>query len=193
MNTEPQADAGMNHLAHQLHHHRVAMLTLHERGVGLTSRPMTPLEMDADGAIWFMVSREAMESMIGEPGDAPEPVNLSFRGTHPEKNEGDYVSVTGVAESVDDAQRKEALWSALARPWFDGPADPDLLLLKVTPWRAEIWDGPDSVLARTLNLAASVAAGRPIGMGHREHVTAPDAPGAAHSGQRAQTARTQTG
>lgn len=171
MNTEPQADEGMNHLALQLQHHRVAMFTMHEPGVGLTSRPMTPLEMDAEGALWFMASRKALHILVGEPGDAPKPVNLAFRGTHPEKGEGDYVSVTGVAESVDDPRRKEALWSAVARPWFDGPGDPDLMLLKVTPWRAEIWDGPDSAVARTLSLAASVVAGRPIGMGHKDTIT----------------------
>ncbi len=161
MKTQPQSDPDMRHLAKKLEDHRVTMLTLHEPGAGLSSRPMTPLEMDRDGAIWMIASRETLPL-----GSEAAPVNLAFIG----RDEGDYISVAGRAECVDDAARKKELWTAAARPWFDGPDDPKLVLLKVSPERAEIWDGPDSAVTRTLSMAASVIAGRPVNMGHKEVV-----------------------
>ena len=51
-----------------------------------------------------------------------------------------------------------------------GEDDPDLTLLRITPERAEIWDGPDSQVLRMAAMAASVVAGRPIGLGDKEDV-----------------------
>ncbi len=163
MRIEPQNSSELNDLARRLHSHRVAMLTLVEASSGLSSRPMTPLEMDGSGAIWIMASREAMRGRLGK---GAQPVNLAFMG----HGESDYVSIAGVAELVDDAERKQQLWSGMGRPWFDGPKDPDLVLLKVTPQTIELWDGPDSVVTRTLALAASVVAGRSVGLGHKDMI-----------------------
>ena len=178
MKIEPQTSPDMSHLAQKLHGHRVAMLTLLEASSALTSRPMTPLEMDAEGAIWIMASREAMQRQLGT---GPEPVNLAFMG----HADGDYVSIAGTAELIDDPARKDELWTASGRPWFDGPKDPDLVLLKVSPHKAEIWDGPDSVVTRTLAMAASVVAGREIGLGHKEVI---EQRPAAHGGRDTTTA-----
>ncbi|MCY7316666.1 MAG: pyridoxamine 5'-phosphate oxidase family protein [Rubrivivax sp.] len=163
MKIEPQSCPDWRDLAHRLHSHRVAMLTLLEASSALTSRPMTPLEMDGNGAIWIMASREAMQRQMVR-GRSPAPVNLAFMG----HGEGDYVSIAGHAEWIDDAQRKRELWSATGRPWFDGPMDPDLVLLKVTPLRAEIWDGPDSVVTHTLATTAAAAPGRELGVGRKD-------------------------
>ena len=161
MNIEPQNCPDLRQLAHKLHSHRVAMLTLVEATSGLTSRPMTPLEMDSAGAIWIMASREALHPKLG---DGPELVNLAFMG----HADGDYVSIAGSAELIDDAGRKHELWSAAGRPWFDGPKDPDLVLLKVTPQRCEVWDGPDSRVIRSWAASASTSAVPGRDTGHSE-------------------------
>jgi general stress protein 26 len=154
-----QANQDMQHLGEMLKGHRVAMLTLFEGPTGLNSRPMTPLEMDANGAIWFMGSRKTLQQHVNTGG---EPVNLAFVG------DGNYVSIAAKAELVDSIDRKQALWTPAGRPWFSGPEDPDLVLLTVRPVRAEIWDGPDNAVSRAIGMAASVIAGREIGLGHKE-------------------------
>lgn len=163
MKTAKQTDPALARLADRLEDQRVAMMTLLEPDHGLASRPMTPLEMDADGALWMIGSRRTLApAFAGDAGRAM--VNLAFV----DAGDNDYVSVAGEADLVDDAARKEALWNAMARPWFDGPGDPDLTLVRVRPRHAEVWDGPDSAATRLFAVAASVVAGREIGMGHKE-------------------------
>ena len=165
MKIKAQASADMQHLADTLEKHRVAMMTVNEDG-GLCSRPMTPLEMDTNGAIWIMSSHATMDSVLAGEG---QPVNLAFT----DHSDSDYISVVGHARLVDDVGRKKELWTAMGRPWFDGPEDPKLVLICVTPKSADIWDGPDSSFGRVLALAASVVAGKEVGLGHKETVTAP--------------------
>lgn len=168
MKVRQQSTAAMSHLAEILEGHRVAMLTINEPPTGLTSRPMTPLELDRDGAIWFMASRKTMLPLV-KKDQGPELVNLAFV----RHDASDYVSLAGEAELIDDVQRKHELWMLAGRPWFDGPTDPDLVLLRIKPRRAEIWDGPDSRAIRVLAMAASVVAGRQMGLGHKETLNLP--------------------
>jgi general stress protein 26 len=168
MKAVKQNDPALQRLADKLEPHGVAMLTLQEPDASLTSRPMTPLEMDGEGALWMMTSRRTVERVLGS---RPRLVNLSFA----RPADGDYVSLSGEADLVDDAARKQALWSPMARPWFDGPQDPDLVLLRVRPRHADAWDGPDTAATRLLAMAASVVAGREIGMGSKEEIDVPRA------------------
>lgn len=161
MKCQAQTTSAMQDLAKCLEGHRFAMLTLRDEAGRLTSQPMTPQEMDAQGAIWILLSRGATADRITRDGAA---VNLAF------SDEGDasYVSVSARATLVDDAERKRELWSAMARPWFPGGVDdPQLLLLKLQPEHAEVWEGPQSSVVRALAFAASVAAAKPIGLGEQ--------------------------
>jgi general stress protein 26 len=162
MKTDKQSTADMQHLADVLDKHRVAMFTLLEDDGTLSSRPMTALHLDAQGAVWFMASRKTWASQIGAGN---EPVNLAF------SSDGTHVSISGHARMDDDAARKEDLWTPAGRPWFSGPDDPDLVLLAVHPVRAEVWHGPDNAVSRAIGMAASIVAGREIGLGHKDVVT----------------------
>jgi len=168
MKTHKQASEALDHLADKLKNQRVLMLTLAEPGTGLSSRPMTPLEMDGEGAIWIMMSKATMQPLIGSGA----PVNLSFM----DHGDSDYVSVAGQAQLMDDLGRKQELWTLAGRPWFKGPDDPDLTLVRIMPHQAEIWDGPDNAATRVLAMAASVVAGREVGMGHKETIDVPAGP-----------------
>lgn len=146
----------------------VAMLATNSRTGDLESRPMTPIEMDAGGGLWFFTRRDSPIF------DCTGPVNLAF--VDPVRSV--YVSVCGSAAQIDDRARLRELWTPLARPWFpDGPDAPDLALLRVLPTTADIWDAPHSKMLRVLALAASVAAGQPVGLGGHERLE-PQAPGA---------------
>jgi general stress protein 26 len=135
--------AAQRQLADLIGKDRFAMLTEPGTGELLESRPMTLLEFDAQGLLWFFCRRQA---------DArPHPVNLAFS----DEVHSTFVSIAGRAEQVDDRERIHALWTAAARPWFpDGPDSPDLALLKIVPLKVEYWDAPDSRVVRGLALAA---------------------------------------
>ena len=159
MKIATQVQPALQELAQHLDGLRIAMLTLRESDGQLSSRPMTPQEMDAQGAIWIMLSHGSTTQAIG---DGHDEVNLAFS----DERHAAYISISGRATVVQDTARKQALWTLMARPWFPGGAeDPSLLLLRVQPHRAEVWDGPASSTARVLALAASVVAGEPLGLG----------------------------
>lgn len=162
MHVESQVNEALRRLAQAVENENVAMLTLHE-GAVLASRPMTPLRMDADGAFWFMTSRVALAPFIDARESDGTAVNLAFCAS----GDGRYVSVSGRARLVEDARRKQELWTPMARAWFQGPEDADLSLLRVEPLQAEVWQGPGSAVTRLLAQAASTIAGREIGLGEK--------------------------
>jgi general stress protein 26 len=163
MKIQGQSNDALRRLAEKLGGQRIAMLTLREPGGELTSRPLTPLELDDQGRFWFFTSRRTMTPLIGEGAC----VNLAFS----DEPHATWVSIVAEASLVDDAGLRRALWSPSARPWFPGGAeDPDLVLLRVTPLRADVWDNPHSSVVRLAAMAASVIAARPIGLGDRESI-----------------------
>ena len=159
-------------LADRLQGMRTAMLTLRDTECRLVSQPMTPLEMDANGAIWLIISRSGRTAEHVEANLPADTVNLAFS----DEGNSTYVSITARARLSDDPQRKQELWSTMARPWFpEGAEDADLTLLCLEPTQAEIWDSPDSTVARLLALASSVVSGKPVGLGEHEELRNLDA------------------
>ncbi len=161
MKTHPQNNDDMRRLAECLEGQRSAMLSYGDAQGQIHAKPMTPLEMDEQGDIWMMVSRKsAWPAWVAEHLQ----VNLSFV----DLDEALHVSVSGIARLSDDMTRKQALWTAMARPWFSGGVeDPDLMLLAVRPHLADVWEGQDNAAVRLMAMAASVMAAKPIGMGER--------------------------
>lgn len=134
----------------------IAMLTFIDARGALISQPMGPIELDAEGNLWFFTDSNS------EKVQHLDELNLAFSG----ESDGTYVSLSGYGELVSDQARKEELWSPFVKPWFpEGPDSPNLALLKFVPHTAEYWDAPHSKVIRLFAMAASIAASRPIGLG----------------------------
>lgn len=140
----------------------VAMLTTPEPDATLTSRPMSALEMDSQGAIWFFTDlRSSKVEQLAK-------VNLSFS----DSSSSCYVSLAGRGAIIVDHAKNERLWSPFARPWFpDGPDSINLALLKFVPDSAEYWDSNNSKMVRMFAVAASIVVAKPIGMGAHATLT----------------------
>jgi general stress protein 26 len=160
MKIADQTSAELAHVATLIEDIPIAMLTTLQADGALASRPMTPLEMDAHGALWFFTDLQSSKV------DRLRTVNLSFV----DRDQGAYVSLAGRGEIDTDRARIHSLWSVLAKPWFpDGPDSSNLALLKFVPDTVDYWDGPSSKMVRAFGLIASVIAGKPVAMG--EHGT----------------------
>ena len=134
----------------------VVMLTSQDADGALVSRPMAPLEMDDQGAIWFFTDRDSAKV------EQLNTLNLSFS----DAERGTYVSLCGHGDLEQDRSHIKRLWTPLARPWFpDGTDSENLTLLKFTPSAAEYWDAVDTKMVHLFATAMSVIAARPIGMG----------------------------
>ena len=156
MKTHSQSTPALTQLCDLVEHMSVAMLTTSNDQDQLISRPMAPLEMDAEGAIWFFTDLRSSKV------EQLRKLNLTFS----DMDKSTYVSICGRGEIHADQARIDELWTAFSRPWFpDGRTSNDLVLLKVVPDAAEYWDAPNSKMVRLFAVAASVIAGKPIGMG----------------------------
>ena len=167
MKIATQTSAELTHVAKLIEDMPIAMLTTQETDGSLASRPMSALEMDAQGALWFFT--DVNSSKV----DRLRAVNLSFV----DRGQGAYVSLSGHGEINTDRGRIQSLWSVMAKPWFpDGPESSNLALLKFVPDSADYWDGPNSKMVRAFGLVASLIAGKPVAMGEHGSHTGLSAP-----------------
>ena len=164
MKVQAQRHESLSRIAGLVEDIDICMLTTVSHDGKLLSRPMGALEMDPDGNFWFFTSESSTKA------HQLESINVAFSA----EDDATYVSVSGVGELVRDRARIDALWTLFAKPWFPrGKDDPDLVLLKVTTEVAEYWDANSSKMVRTLAMLASVAVGRPVGLGEHDVVTNP--------------------
>jgi general stress protein 26 len=162
MKTCNQKIPELNKLGDLIKDMSVGMLTTLNSHNALVSRPMAALELDGDGALWFFTDKNS------EKVESLNTMNLSFT----DEGDGTYVSLSGRGELHSNPERIKELWTSFAKPWFpDGPDSPNLVMLKFVPNTAEYWDAPHSKMVRMFAMAASITAGRPIGMGEHDTLT----------------------
>lgn len=146
---------------------RFGMLTSRDGNGALYAHPLTVQnrDIDEDATLYFFIAKS------GEPHarlQADKAVNVSFA----DPGADSYVSLAGTAQFVDDARRKEELWSPLAKAWFPGgPTDPDLVLLAVHIAQAEYWHVQESKMTQLFKMAkAAVTGERPTRLGQHEEL-----------------------
>lgn len=108
------------------------MLVTRQGSEQLHARPMSVASVDESGDIWFTTSIDSgkVSEMLHD-----RHVAVIMQGRT------QYLSVSGRAQVFSDVEKATAFWSEAWRPWFpDGPADPELVLVRVIPEEAEYWD-----------------------------------------------------
>lgn len=135
MDTKPQATPQLRRIAELVSEIEIAMLVTAEADGALRSRPLRTLQMDAEGALWFMTTISSPK--IGEM-DEHRRVSLSYMRPTSER----YVWASGVTQILRDDEKARELWTPGLRPWLPcGRDDPETVLLKVTIEEAEYWEG----------------------------------------------------
>ncbi len=106
------------------------LITKHDPGV-LRGRPMHVAKHD-DGTLWFMTDRDSAK--IDELADDSR-VAVTFQDSDR------YVSITGLADVIEDPAKIDELWNPAWRLWFPKGKDAyRLVAIRVTPTEAEYWD-----------------------------------------------------
>lgn len=151
------------HLAEKI---RIALLTSWD-GEQQRIRPLSAhVDRDAD-VIQFLIGAHG-GTTLAEATGAPAltlveqvkkfpTVTLAFadHGSH------DYVTITGQAVVSNDRAQIKELWTPFAKAWWDSADDPEIRLLTVTPENAEIWEGPNQLVATAIMLTAAVTGAKP--------------------------------
>lgn len=130
---------------------KMAMLVTLDEDGRPRSRPMQTQDVEFDGTVWFFtnVNSEKVKEIENNPS-----VNVAYaKGAQ-------FVSLSGIAEIVEDQAKTSELWNPLLEAWFDGVNDPDIRLVRVDAESAEYWDTPGGKIASFISLVASAVTGK---------------------------------
>lgn len=139
-----------------------AMLVTHSHAGTLHGRPMATANVEEQwDKLWFATQRGSAK--VDELAH-DDRVCLAYSGSG-----NDWVSIAGRARLVDSLAKKRELWQPGWKNWFDGPEDPEMLLIEVTPEIGEYWDAHNRavVLAK---LALTAVTGKKTDLGDNEKV-----------------------
>jgi general stress protein 26 len=140
----------------------------HDNGM-LHSLPLTTQNKSGDEgeSLFFFISRN---SEVAKQVPQDNHVNVSY--TDP--GDDSYVSVSGDAFLVEDQNKKNDLFSPMAKAWFPkGPTDPDLALMEVHIHHAEYWDVKESKMVQLAKMATAAVTGKPPSMGEHKKMDMP--------------------
>jgi general stress protein 26 len=144
---------------------KIAMLTTMDDQGRHRSRPMGTQQVEFDGDLWFFTGSDSEKAR--EIAAHPQ-VNVSY--ADPGANR--YVSVSGKATLVEDADKMEELWNPIFKAWFpDGLDDPTLTLLRVEVEEAEYWEAPPGaagMVATVIGFVQGVVSGEQADIGENE-------------------------
>jgi general stress protein 26 len=113
---------------------KFCMLATADSNNNLYGRPMTTMQVEDDGTIWFFTNNE---NDAAAKAKKDEKVCLNY--ADPSKTT--YLTVQGTAELVVDKEKMKELWNPKLKAWFpDGLEDRNIALLKVIPRQAHYWD-----------------------------------------------------
>jgi general stress protein 26 len=144
---------------------KFCMFATTDVGNNLYGRPMTTIQVDETGNIWFFTSDQTHVANEVSGGDKVC-LNYAHPGTH------SYLTVQGTGTMVKDRQKMEELWTDFLKAYFpDGLNQPDLVLLKVTPEQAHYWDGDASRVVQLFSYLKAKATGETADLGDEGELT----------------------
>ncbi|MET0183588.1 MAG: pyridoxamine 5'-phosphate oxidase family protein [Caulobacterales bacterium] len=130
-------------------------------GQQLHGRPMGVYVRRDDNAIYLLTNAASFKDDAVE--EDPN-VSLAFeKGTK-------YLSLTAEATVSNDRAKIKELWNNFAEAWWDGPEDPSIRLLTVTPHMAHYWKTAGKVPSAIAMFAASVTGKKKPDIGEQKDV-----------------------
>lgn len=130
-------------------------------------RPLSATVDRDEHAIYFLIGVDGGTTLADATGAPPltlaeqiekyPTVTVAFA----DPGASDYVTVTGEAMVSNDRAKIAELWSPFAKAWWDGPEDPQIRLVTVQPENAELWEGPNKIVAYAVMLAAAATGTKP--------------------------------
>jgi general stress protein 26 len=134
----------------------ICMFTTSLNKLPLTSRPMSNVDVDDAGDIWFLSKKSSNKN--GEIAQDNR-VQLFYAS----KGKAEYLSVYGEASIVIDKNKAKEKWTPIAKAWFtEGVDDPEVSLIRVKPIDCYYWDTKNNRIVYMLKAVASMISGNTI-------------------------------
>jgi general stress protein 26 len=132
---------------------------------GLRARPLEARPDRHGDVIWFLTDRRGAKDDEIEIFPA---ICLTF--VYPKEKV--YLSISGSASIARDTERAKNLWNEEQQAWWPGgPSDPNVLVVRFEPERAEIWDGPANSAVASFEFARARATGTKPKLGENRKST----------------------
>lgn len=144
---------------------RTCMFCTEVENLPFKTRPMATLEVDDEGNLWFMSSRESNKN---DEIKSDDQVQLIYA----KGGDNEFLSLSGKADIITDQDRIDELWTTYAKAWFqEGKEDPDITIIKVIPSEAYYWDTVHGKVVSLLKIAASIVSGKTMDDGIEGKIT----------------------
>jgi general stress protein 26 len=113
----------------------ICMLTSRTARGDFRARPVAARPDRANECLYFLTdARSAKEHEINvDPNIGLVVLDASAKA---------YVSLTARAAIFSDVEKAKELWTAADSMWWQGPEDPNLVIIRANLLTGEIWDGP---------------------------------------------------
>ncbi|MCC2962524.1 pyridoxamine 5'-phosphate oxidase family protein [Massilia sp. IC2-278] len=119
-------------------------------------RPMSVLQADDDGTLWFM---SAIDSHKNAELKADPNVKLYFQA---DKHAG-FLELDGVATISQDKAKIKELWDFTLKTWFtEGEDDPRITVIGVTPRAGYYWDNKHGQAVAGAKMLVGAAIGKTL-------------------------------
>lgn len=116
------------------------------------SRPMALQEVDRNGKLWFISSKQSQKNAEIENDNR---VSLYFQNN----STYEYLVVNGHAFVHDDKALIEKYWNPFANAWFDGKDDPNISIIEVDPIDSDYWDTKDGKIISFIKMTFNALTG----------------------------------
>jgi general stress protein 26 len=132
----------------------ICMFTTSLKRLPLSSRPMSTVQVDDEGNIWFLSKKSSEKNKeISKDHD----VQLFYAS----KASAEYLSVYGSAAILTDRKKAEEIWTPIAKAWLtEGVNDPELTIIKVVPKDVYYWDTKSNKLVFLVKIFSAVITGK---------------------------------
>lgn len=119
----------------------------------LESRPMSAIQVDDSGDIWFFSAKNSDKNR--QVGTNPESYLMFI-----EPSKQHYLSLTTHVDIVHDQKKVDELWNEFMNAWFpEGKNDPQISLLRASVKSGHYWDEKDGHLIGTLKAGLKAITG----------------------------------
>ncbi|UZH56190.1 pyridoxamine 5'-phosphate oxidase family protein [Salinimicrobium tongyeongense] len=131
---------------------KVAMMVTGLEKRPINAIPMTTKKVDEQGNVWFI-------SMGNSEHNKDLELNPDVHLLYSDPDDMEFLSLYGKAEITKDRAVLDELYNPRTDNWFDGPDDPQLTAIKVTPGEAYFWDTKTNKYVALLKMGVGAITG----------------------------------
>jgi len=118
------------------------------------ARPMATCKVEDNGTFWFFSPADSHKNMEISVDNRVQLIYIN-------NSSAEYMSLYGTVEVLKDEVKAKELWNVFLTTWFnEGPADPNLTLLKFTPQDGYYWDTKNNKMVSLAKIAIGALKGK---------------------------------